>query len=99
MLHWLPKKLSKREIFFLQLMAIACIAHIVCLGLYFWGSRQKPLTIKMNMQMIRPGVPVRVVPFIRSTGNLKKYAQQKTSTHKSTPKKSQNAPKKKQTPK
>jgi len=74
MLPWLPKKLSKRERFFLQLTALTFLVHVLCLGFYLFWSCPEPLTIKMNMQMLRPGVPVRVVPFVRSTGQLKKLA-------------------------
>lgn len=75
MLPWLPKKLSKSDIFFAQLAFIILCGHILFLGAYFWASRTEPLTIKMSVNMLRPGVPVRVIPFMKRTGNLQKLEQ------------------------
>jgi len=75
MLLWLPKKLSKRHQFILQLICFSFTAHILVLGICFWYSRPTILTIKMSVPIFDLSRPITIMPFVRRTGQLKKLAQ------------------------
>ena len=82
MLHWLPNVLSKQQRLFWGLWLLMCIVHAIVLIGYLVYSRPQPLTIHISKGMLRGERVVRVLPFVRSTGQLQRVFESGKNTKK-----------------
>lgn len=75
MLRWLPKKFSKREQYFLQLLGIIWAAHVMLLAIALYRSNARPLAINVSGSLLRSDIPILVVPYVKRTGQLEQLAR------------------------
>lgn len=70
MLHWLPSVLPKKSPLFFRLFILVAIFHILLIMSYAFLARPKPLVIHVSRGIIRSDRAIRVLPFVRNTGQL-----------------------------
>lgn len=75
MLRWLPKKLSKHDYYFVQLLGVVCAAHVLLfLTLLYWASRGT-LVVDVSGALVREDMPIIIVPYMKRTGQLELLAR------------------------
>lgn len=67
----LPKKLHKRDYFILRLAGLVAVMHFLVIFQTIRYSSRVPLSVRVGMQSVLDAdVAVRILPFVRRTGNL-----------------------------
>ncbi len=81
MWHWLPSVLPRKMPLFFRLLVLVGLAHCLLIVSYALLSRSQPLTIHVSRAVFQDNRIIRVLPFVRNTGQLNRVFEKVGKSH------------------